>query len=92
MDKIIVHPSYSPSSSNVQNNLALWKLSVPVSTSVYSTVCLPTQGTEQVGEATLVGWRISELVGELPLLSNNHNLTSYHRSLARISLPDTYPV
>jgi hypothetical protein len=63
--KIIVHPSYSQSSSTGQNNLALWKLSEPVSTSVYSTVCLPAQGAEQAGGATLVGWRISLLVGEL---------------------------
>jgi len=62
--KIIVHPSYSQSTSNLFN-LALWKLSDPVSTSVYSTLCLPTQGTEQTGVATLVGWRISELVGSL---------------------------
>jgi len=63
--KIIVHPSYSQSSSTGLNNLALWKLSEPVSTSVYSTVCLPAQDTEQAGGATLVGWRISVLVGSL---------------------------
>jgi len=65
VSKIIVHPSYSQSSSTGQSNLALWKLSEPVSTSVYSTVCLPAQGTEQAGGATLVGWRISLLVGSL---------------------------
>merc|ERR1712123_103103 len=65
VSQIIVHPSYSQSSSTGQSNLALWKLSEPVSTSVYSTVCLPAQGTEQAGGATLVGWRISLLVGSL---------------------------
>merc|ERR1719320_204346 len=60
--KILVHPSYSNSE---ENNIALWQLSEPVSTSVYNTLCLPTQGAEQSGAAVLVGWRISPVVGSL---------------------------
>ena len=60
MAKILVHPSYSNSE---KNNIALWHLSEPVSTSVYNTLCLPTQGAEQSGAAVLVGWRISPVVG-----------------------------
>ena len=59
--KIVVHPSYSNSE---ENNIALWQLSEPVSTSVYNTLCLPTQGAEQNGAVVLVGWRISPVVGE----------------------------
>merc|ERR1711970_667840 len=60
--KIIVHPSYSNSE---ENNIALWQLSEPVSSSVYNTLCLPTQGAEQSGAVVLVGWRISPVVGSL---------------------------
>merc|ERR1719481_1843745 len=62
VEKIIVHPSYS---NGEENNLALWKLKEAVSSSVYRTLCLPTQGVEQSGGALLVGWRISPLVGSL---------------------------
>merc|ERR1711915_392894 len=63
VERIFVHPDYSTSS--VDNNIALWKLSEPVSTSVYSPACLPPQDSQQEGQVKLVGWRVSELVGSL---------------------------
>merc|ERR1712179_526438 len=46
VDKIIVHPSYSNSE---ENNIALWQLSEPVSTSVYNTVSAYTGGGTEWG-------------------------------------------
>ena len=64
MEKILAHPSYSPTSSSPTDNVALVMLSSPVGDS-YSKLCLAAQDTEVSGAVVLVGWRISEVVGSL---------------------------
>ena len=64
VQKILVHPSYSSSSSSPTANVALVKLSSPVGDS-YSKLCLAAQDSEVTGAVVLVGWRISEVVGSL---------------------------
>jgi len=63
VSKIITHPDFSSSSKT--DNLALWKLKNPVSTETYTRICLPTEDSSSTGEAKLVGWRISEVIGSL---------------------------
>merc|ERR1711973_248558 len=63
VSKIITHPNFS--SSSKADNLALWKLKNPVSTETYTRICLPTEDSISTGEAKLVGWRISEVIGSL---------------------------
>ena len=64
VSKIIVHPSYSSSSSDPTDNLALVKVSSSVGDS-YSKLCLPAQDSQVTGSVVLVGWRISSVVGSL---------------------------
>jgi len=61
--QVVTHPDYS--SSTKANNIALWKLSSPVSTETYTRMCLPAQDSTAAGDVKLVGWRISEVVGSL---------------------------
>ena len=75
---IVTHPDYDSGAKT--DNIALWKLSSPVSTDTYTRLCLPSQvivtimyvmsrgalqGAQATGNASLVGWRISEHVGAL---------------------------
>ena len=41
--KIVTHPDYDSSSATKTDNIALWKLSSPVSTDTYTRLCLPSQ-------------------------------------------------
>ena len=41
--KIVTHPDYDSSSDTKTDNIALWKLSSPVSTDTYTRLCLPSQ-------------------------------------------------
>ena len=62
--KIIVHPSYSSTSTNPTANLALMMLASPEGGS-YSALCLPAQDGQVTGSVVLVGWRISPVLGSL---------------------------
>ena len=64
MSQIIVHPSYSSSSSSPTSNLALVRLASSQGGS-YSALCLPAQDSEVTGSVVLVGWRISPVLGSL---------------------------
>ena len=44
--KIVSHPDYDSSSATQSDNIALWKLSSPVSTDTYTRLCLPSQVTK----------------------------------------------
>ena len=61
---IVVHPSYSSTSSSPTNNLALVRLTSPAAGS-YRRLCLPAQNSVVSGEVQLVGWRISAVLGSL---------------------------
>ena len=63
VSKIVVHSSYSSTGGSNNNNIALWKLAQPVSTSDFKLLCLPQDGSSSSGQAALVGWRISEIIG-----------------------------
>ena len=41
--KIVTHPDYDSSPGAKTDNIALWKLSSPVSTDTYTRLCLPSQ-------------------------------------------------
>ena len=64
MEKIIVHPSFSSTSTSPTANLALVKLSRRVG-ETYRSLCLQSQDTEVTGSVVLVGWRISPVLGSL---------------------------
>ena len=82
MKKIIVHPSYSSTSSNPTDNLALVRLSKAVGES-YSALCLPAEDSEVSGSVVLVGWRISAVLGSLEqsLVSLTTNIVSQSDTL-----------
>ena len=61
---MLVHPSFSPSSTTASDNLALVRL-VNTARRRYRALCLPTQDSSVTGEVELVGWRISSVVGSL---------------------------
>ena len=77
MRKIIVHPSYSSTSSSPNSNLALMRLASTEGGS-YSSLCLPAQDSEVTGSVVLVGWRISPVLGSLEqtLVSLTTNIVS----------------
>ena len=64
VSKMLVHPSFSPSSTTASDNLALVML-VNTARRRYRALCLPTQDSTVTGEVELVGWRISSVVGSL---------------------------
>ena len=64
VSKMLVHPSFSPSSTTASDNLALVRL-VNTARRRYRALCLPTQDSSVTGEVELVGWRISSVVGSL---------------------------
>ena len=80
--KIIVHPSYSSTSSSPTDNLALVRLSKAVGES-YSALCLPGEDSEVSGSVVLVGWRISAVLGSLEqsLVSLTTNIVSQSDTL-----------
>ena len=63
MNRIVVHPSFSSTSSSAKHNIALLRLATPLKS--YRKLCLPSQDSTISGAVTLVGWRISAVVGSL---------------------------
>jgi len=76
VSKIIKHPDFNTQNYAPENNIALWKLAESVDTNVYSPSCLPTQSFDVTGSRTLLGWRMSDVVGALSNTLTELNMVS----------------
>jgi len=80
----IYYPSsFSTSTSRIDDNIALWRLSESISTKVYRPLCLPKKDSLASGSASLVGWRLSTVTGAL-----NEELSEEQISLETTNCPD----